>query len=184
MTIKSRLKYAREYLGKTQTEMAEAVGKTKSGWQTYENGSATPGGKVFEELARLGFNINWFFSDNVPMLLKDTQNPPSPTISSPAKREPTTTQTPSDKPSLGETIELIAQIYSSGNQVLIGAIVANLNVYREAISSKDTAERCINMMDEMNRRILAMENSIAKLQDENKELKKYQPRNNQYESTG
>lgn len=59
--------------------MAEAIGKTRVGWQAYEKGSAVPGGNVFEELAKLGFNINWFFSDDVPMLLdQEHGSSPSP----------------------------------------------------------------------------------------------------------
>lgn len=79
MSIADKLKYARNFLGKTQLEMAEAVGKTKGGWQTYEKGSAVPGGNVFKALSDLGFNASWFFNDNVPMLLDEAhRSSPSP----------------------------------------------------------------------------------------------------------
>ncbi len=59
MRISDRLKKMREFLGKTQKEMAIEIGVSVTAWQNYENGIQCPGGKVLEALARLGFDINW-----------------------------------------------------------------------------------------------------------------------------
>lgn len=62
MGLAENLKIAREFLGKSQKEMAKAVGASLTAWQNYESGSQVPGGKVFEALARMGFNINWLLT--------------------------------------------------------------------------------------------------------------------------
>jgi len=64
MSLHDKLKKAREFLGKNQKEMAEAINSGHRSWQAYEHGKQIPGGKVFEELARLGFNTHWFFTDD------------------------------------------------------------------------------------------------------------------------
>ena len=72
--ISIKLKIARESLGKNKKEMAQAIGVALSSWRGYEQDDNIPGGKVFASLAQLGFNTNWFFTDdeNTPMLIKDT----------------------------------------------------------------------------------------------------------------
>lgn len=183
MCIGNKLKVARTYLGMTQTEMGEAVGKTKNGWQTYERGSSVPGGKVFEELAKLGFNAGWFFSDDVPMLSKDIKSPPA-AASSPVENNTTIDHMPSDSMGLGESVELLAKIYNSGNTVLIRAIAANLSAFSEAIDNKALAQKAIDMMDEMNKRMLALETDLTTIKEENKALKKRLPGDDQMQSTG
>lgn len=71
MAIKDKLKLAREALKKTQESMGQTVGVTKRAWQTYEEGKSVPGGNIFDALAKLGFNTNWFFTDDpaVPMMI-------------------------------------------------------------------------------------------------------------------
>lgn len=59
MQLNDRLKNIREFLGKSQKEMAFDVGVSVTAWQNYENGGQCPGGKVLVALARLGFDINW-----------------------------------------------------------------------------------------------------------------------------
>lgn len=179
MPIKSKLKYAREFLGKTQAEMGEAVGKTKQGWQTYERGISVPGGNVFQALCDLGFNPGWFFSDDVPMLLRENSERP-PAIKNTADASPL----PSDNLGLGESVELLAKIYNSGNKVLIRAIAANLNAFGEAIDNKALAQKAIDMMDEMNKRMLALEEDLAKLKSENEELKTREPAHDRQQATG
>lgn len=71
MRFGKRLKIARETLGKTQVEMATILGVSRRGWQTYEDDKSVSGGKVFVALANIGFNTNWFFIDDAPMMLKD-----------------------------------------------------------------------------------------------------------------
>lgn len=135
--------------------MAQAVGKSFRVWQQYEEGKTVPGGKVFESLASLGFNVNWFFDDDVPMLRQET-----------AKPSATAGAIPDDDIGLGESVELLAKIYNSGNQVLVRAIAANLHAFSEAVDNKALAMQTIGMMDEMNQRMLVMENELARMKSE------------------
>lgn len=68
--IAEKLKVARKFLGKDQQEMATLCGKAHRSWQRYEQGEGFPTGEVFELLTSLGFNAGWFFTDDVPMLIK------------------------------------------------------------------------------------------------------------------
>lgn len=165
MPLESKLKFARSYLGKTQNEIAKILGISKRGWQTYEDGSSVPGGNIFKALADLGFNAAWFFSDDVPMLLKDIHSANEQEI--PAKSTPAST--------LGENVELLAKIHNSGSTVLIKAITANLHAFTEAIDNKALAQQAIDMMDQMNKRMLAMETDLAELKEENKNLREKPP---------
>ncbi|MDG4475402.1 XRE family transcriptional regulator [Thiovibrio frasassiensis] len=69
--LAEKLKVARKFLGKDQQEMATLCGKAHRSWQRYEQGEGFPTGEVFELLTSLGFNAGWFFTDDVPMLIKD-----------------------------------------------------------------------------------------------------------------
>lgn len=60
--LSERLKQARESIGKTQKEMAKLASASYRVWQDYESGSVIPGGKVFESLSKLGFNVNWLLT--------------------------------------------------------------------------------------------------------------------------
>lgn len=60
--LQERLKTVRESIGKSQKEMAEALGVGLKSWQVYEQGGSVPGGNVFESLVRLGFNANWLLT--------------------------------------------------------------------------------------------------------------------------
>lgn len=73
MILANKLKLAREHLHKSQKEMAAAVGSALRSWQGYEQGTNIPGGNIFESLAKLGFNIHWFFSEDpdVPMMIEE-----------------------------------------------------------------------------------------------------------------
>lgn len=65
--LKDRLKTARESLGKSQKEMAEALDVGLKSWQVYEKGGSVPGGSVFEALTKLGFNANWLLTGSGDM---------------------------------------------------------------------------------------------------------------------
>lgn len=160
MGLNEKLKKAREHLGKSQKEMADLVGGGYRSWQGYEQGTNYPGGKVFQSLSDLGFNASWFFSDDVPMLLDEkpmrlSKEPSSPSV-------PTA--------SLGEHVDLLAKIHNSGNTILIKAIDANLHAFSEAIDNKAMAIKAIDMMEEMNNRMLAMEEELQRLKRENSRL--------------
>jgi transcriptional regulator with XRE-family HTH domain len=68
MEIADRLKSIRSFLGKTQKEMAATLGVSLGSWQAYEAGSSYPGGRVLEELARLGVNSNWVLLEEGEMM--------------------------------------------------------------------------------------------------------------------
>lgn len=176
MILHEKFKKVRLLLNKTQREMASAIGKSFTAWQQYESGSIMPGGHVFEELAKLGFNPGWFFSDDVPMLLAQGQEEIKPCIGEPpptyhSRMEPVPHSVPINDLSLGQSVELLAKIYNSGNQVMVRAIAANLHAFSEAVDNKAVAQKAIDMMEQMNERLRTME----KLKNENEALKSHQP---------
>jgi len=67
MSLADRIKTARNYLGKEQKEIAKLLDISFRSWQDYELGKSVPGGKVFEALARIGFNANWLLTGEGPM---------------------------------------------------------------------------------------------------------------------
>lgn len=83
MTLADKLKIAREFLNKKQEEMASNVGISHRAWQDYEQGARIPSGKVFKELNTLGFNVSWFFRDDVPMRLNEAPAPPVAAVDEP-----------------------------------------------------------------------------------------------------
>ena len=71
MNLNSRLKIARESLGKSLEDMATSLGIGHRSWCGYEAGSNYPGGKVFESLVKLGFNANWLLTGEGSMKLNE-----------------------------------------------------------------------------------------------------------------
>lgn len=163
MSLCDRLKQSRLYLDVSQKEMAELTNVSYSAWQKYEQGTSVPGGNVFESLVKLGFNINWFFGDDVPMMVGDSGGAASPKAAAQGQ-EITGTDLeamPSDNLGLGESVELLAKIYNSGNTVLIRAIAANLHAFSEAVDNKALAIDVKRRMGEMEERMTAMEKKLA-----------------------
>jgi transcriptional regulator with XRE-family HTH domain len=70
MTLAGRLKLIRESLGMSQSTMAKAADSSLPSWQGYEAGKNVPGGKVFEALARMRFNVNWLLTGEGEMRLE------------------------------------------------------------------------------------------------------------------
>src|ERR1039457_6477654 len=60
--ISERIKIVRETLGKSQKDMAKAIGISLPALQGYEAGKSFPGGKVIEVLVKLGIDANWILS--------------------------------------------------------------------------------------------------------------------------
>lgn len=140
MSFAHKLKLARNSLGKSQQQMAELLGISKRGWQTYENGSSIPGGRVLRQLAELGFNINWFFTYNVPMMISSYSNYHS--ISQPPpdkKKEPS--QLLTEAAAITEGITILGRIYSSGDQELINAINTSLQAFNKTLEEKETFKK-------------------------------------------
>lgn len=69
MEISDRLKMVREHAKLDQKEMADYLGISFRSWQDYELGKSMPGGKVFERLANLRYNVNWIFTGQGSMRL-------------------------------------------------------------------------------------------------------------------
>ena len=72
MSLAERLKDARNLLGKEQKEIADLLGISFRSWQDYELGKSVPGGKVFEALAKLGFNANWLLTGEGEKMRSDS----------------------------------------------------------------------------------------------------------------
>jgi transcriptional regulator with XRE-family HTH domain len=70
MSLRERLKVARESTKQSQRDFAELLGVSFRGLQTYETGTSIPGGSVLSAYASLGFNINWILLGEGPMLLE------------------------------------------------------------------------------------------------------------------
>lgn len=69
MGIASRLRQVREHARMKQEEMAEFLDISPRSWQDYERGKSMPGGKVFERLSALRYNVNWIFTGEGVMRL-------------------------------------------------------------------------------------------------------------------
>lgn len=120
-----------------------------------------PGGNVIEALAKMGFNANWLLLGDGPIRRGEV----TPASSASVQAAPDLECLPSDNLGLGESVELLAKIYTSGSKTLIRAIAANLNAFSEAIDNKALALNTLKKMEEMETRMLAMEQEIAKLKD-------------------
>jgi phage repressor protein C with HTH and peptisase S24 domain len=75
MTLAEKLNIARKSLGKNKKEMADTVGVGTSSWIGYEKGNNIPGGNVFDALTKLGFNANWFFTDDPAVQMMISKQP-------------------------------------------------------------------------------------------------------------
>ena len=78
--LQERLKIARDSTGKSQKEMAEALGIGLKSWQVYEQGSSVPGGSVFESLVKMGFNANWLLTGEGKMKRDPVEYPMGETL--------------------------------------------------------------------------------------------------------
>ena len=169
-------KKIRQLRGKEpQAEFGARFGISRNTVMRYESGERKPDSDFVAALCReYKVEANW-------LLLEDQETSGS---DSPSKNNMTAPSMPSDKLGLGESVELLAKIYNSGNTVLIRAIAANLHAFSEAVDNKALAQKAIDMMDEMNKRMLAMEKGLAMLKEENEELKKRAPAKDQQQATG
>ncbi len=182
MKLSEKLKKAREHLEKGQKEMASLVGSGHRSWQGYEQGTSIPGGKVFKSLANLGFNTNWFFSDDndVPMMLSDE----SPSTSAPPQNNNTIPTMPGDSLGMAEGMTILGRIYGSGDQVFVRAINANLHAFNEALDNKAQAKQAIDQIQAMETRMIRLEARLTKLETENKQLREVSIENNKLKNTG
>ncbi len=79
MRFLERAKSARESLGKSQKDMADAVGCSFGAWQAYEAGKSIPGGKILASMANLGFSAQWLLTGEGSMHTEKTaHNPQEP----------------------------------------------------------------------------------------------------------
>lgn len=178
MSLAENLKIAREYLGKSQKEMASAVGSAYRSWQGYEQGTSTPGGKIFVSLAEIGFNINWILTGEGKMMIDASHRSAHVDMArdvllgdpeAAARREARVKEflkakaIENDAPysvkdiDLAAGMQLLGKIYSSGDQVLIRAINANLQAFGAAIDDRARAEKAVQVMQDMEKRIKTLE---------------------------
>ena len=111
----------------------------------YESGDRKPDTDFIVAVCE-AYNINahWLLTGDGPEKL-DQQNglPAAKTAADPqpSDNHKPAQPTPSDDLGLGESVELLAKIYNSGNTVLVRAIAANLNAFSEAIDNKALAQQ-------------------------------------------
>ncbi len=166
-TMKDRLKSIRELLNKTQSQMASLIDISPRAWQSYEMGKSVPGGKVLLSLAGLGFNVNWILTGEGPMRIDEhRRHTREDMVSGVSLGDKGALQ--SDNLGLGESVELLAKIYNSGDQVLIRAIAANLQAFGAAINDRHRADQAIKLMGGMEERITALEKRLETEKEEPK----------------
>lgn len=142
---------------------AKAMGIHRNTLPRYESGERTPDGDFLARLcSKSGVEPAWLLLGEGPMRKGQEDQSPATAESSPQYSG----QLPDDDIGLGESVELLAKIYNSGNNVLVRAIAANLHAFSEAVDNKALAAKTITMMDEMNKRMLAQENELAAMKKE------------------
>ena len=181
VSLPERVKKIRAHLGHSQKSMAEALGITTRTWQVWEEGGNVPGGKHIESLVRLGFDANWILTGEGHMRLGEAA-PASPEQSAPAQpgsNLQTVAHAAFDALGVVEGMGLLTKIYSSGDQVFIRAINANLMAFGDAIENRARAETTINAIREMREQMNVMrgeqvelKGQLASLRDENQELQR------------
>jgi hypothetical protein len=62
--------------------------------------------------------------------------------------------------SFGAAVEMLARIYSSGDNQLISAINANIKAISEAIESRQREQRSTKELEDLRKRLIALENQI------------------------
>lgn len=65
--LPERIKTVRQTLKHSQRVMANTLGISLKSWQDYEAGKSIPGGKVFQNICRLGFSGTWLLLGEGPM---------------------------------------------------------------------------------------------------------------------
>ena len=161
LELGERIKSVRGDLGREA--FAQIVGSNRNSIARYEKGEGSPSMDLAKAICdNFDININWLFTGEGPEHKgQEPDQSPVTAESSPQYSG----QLPDDDIGLGESVELLAKIYNSGNQVLVRAIAANLHAFSEAVDNKALAMQTIGMMDEINKRMLAQENELATMKE-------------------
>jgi len=177
MELGERLKKIRGHV--SQKEFSALFDVTANTLRRYETGVNPPTTDfVLKVCKKFNKNPMWLLlGDGNESSLEQSISSNQADIKAPQHSTPTDAipTMPSDEAGLGKNIKLLAKIHDSGNTVLIRAIAANLHAFSEAIDNKELAKKAIDMMDEMNQRLLIMERSLEELKKENEELRKRPP---------
>lgn len=174
VTLSERVKNIRAHLGYSQKAMSEALGINTRTWQIWEEGGSVPGGNHLESLVRLGFDANWILTGEGQMRRGDAAQQQSATTAQASTEAPIQTAAHAAFDALGvvEGMGLLTKIYSSGDQVFIRAINANLMAFGDAIENRAKAETTINAIREMREQMNMMQGDLATLRQENQELQR------------
>ena len=70
-TMHERLCFLRDSVGLTQQNIAKRIGISYRTWQDYEAAKSSPNSKTLEQLARMGFNVNWILTGEGPIKLSE-----------------------------------------------------------------------------------------------------------------
>lgn len=165
--------------GESINSFANRCGVSESLLRKYLSGSCPGLDKAAGIAKAAGVDIGWLATGEGQMRRGEAAAPAQEEAGQAAAPQQLRKQAPIEQPSfddlgMAEGMSLLAKIYSSGDNVFIRAINANLAAFGEAVDNKAVAQNAIRMMEEMNNKLLGMENRLRKLEHENAELKRGQ----------
>lgn len=175
MLLQDKLKLARNSLGKTQIEMAKAIGISKRAWQTYEEGTSIPGGKIFASLTNIGFNAHWFFSDNdsVPMIYCQNTSDDFISTNETARGKQTNKPLQQEEVNIQDLLNMTAEVLVS-NTLYRPALAANIKAFHRSIALEQDNKELRNRVDLIEEKLEKMDKILAehnRLAQENAKLK-------------
>jgi len=187
MSIAEHIKLIRGEL--SQSQFGKKIGASYRTVQSWETGESFPGSTFLNAIRRnFDVNIDWLLSgDGDPYITRDTVKNNSTTNISDSKglfgktehyevegkpfRVTTfdTEEPPPQEVKMGAAIEQLVQVLSSGNQILINAILKNLEAFSMAAErEKVDADRILKLetkCDDLITRLNIMEANLAAMQD-------------------
>ncbi len=168
MNIGERIKSIRGNL--TQKEFAKQINADQSTVQNWENKNKLPKGDILQRIQEIfNVNINWLLTgDGDPYLYRSSMNG-SPRISESSGLYNKTG-------GLGQAVDQLAQILTSGNELIVRAILFNLQAfYDTVINQKRDKERIKKLEEEsevLKERITVLEERLDRQTEEMAEFKK------------
>lgn len=125
-SMSRRLRYVREVLGLTQSEMASRLRVKLRAYQSYESAQRFPQADSLEALHGLGISVDWLLTGTGGMLLRD----------------PADGRIPWDAILCGQVAEAIAEVYAAAGRGLVASELGRLTVraYIDLMNAYDNAD--------------------------------------------